>query len=66
MPRDIKELKSKKIETLEQDAIKILSEKFKKPPGPNFKIQNFTSERPIDGIIKPIPKKPNPSTHDLG
>jgi hypothetical protein len=66
MPRNSQELESSKIKSAERDAIKILSEKFKKPPRPNFKIQNFTSERPIDGIIKPIPKKPNPSTHDLG
>jgi len=62
MPRDIKELKSKKIETLEQDAIKILSEKFKKPPEINsgFKVIKFTKDKPSGTIQKPIALKPNP------
>jgi hypothetical protein len=62
MPRDIKELKSKKIEALEQDAIKILSEKFKKPPETHsgFKVIEFTKDRPSGSIQKPIALKPNP------
>jgi len=67
MPRDIKELKSKKIEALEQDAIEILEKKFIKTPEtqPNFAIQTFTNKRPSGDILHPTAKKPNLSTQNF-
>ncbi len=62
MPRNSNDLKSSKIKSAEQDAIKILSEKFKKPPEINsgFKVIKFTKDKPSGTIQKPIALKPNP------
>ncbi len=62
MPRNSNDLGSNKIKSAEQDAIKILSEKFKKPPEINagFKVIKFTKDKPSGTIQKPIALKPNP------